>query len=154
MVNFGIMKMWPRFQQLLCLLNSRACLWLSRKKAIKLKSKKMATITGASINIVSDSKAKTAKVTVKCNVKFTPVELCQMKSCGGRWFKLKCQLWGADSGLNFGDDPLFTFPSVLFFQILLRLPMKVAHLKRSSARAFLMRIWAPMRCVPNLLLQT
>ncbi len=75
----------------------------------------MATITGASINIVSDSKAKTAKVTVKCNVKFTPVELCQMKSCGGRWFKLKCQLWGADSGLNFGDDPLFTFPSVLFF---------------------------------------
>jgi len=49
-------------------------------------------------------------------VNFTALELCQMKACQDtRLFKLKCQLWGADSGLTFGDDFLFTYSDVFFF---------------------------------------
>jgi hypothetical protein len=75
----------------------------------------MASITNASLVIEHDHRKKTAKVSVKCNVNFTPIELCQMKTCGGRWFKLKCKLWGADSGLTGADDHLYTFPNVFFF---------------------------------------
>ena len=43
-------------------------------------------------------------------------ELCQMKLCSGsRLFKLKCQLWGEDSGLTGADDFLYTYPKVYFF---------------------------------------
>jgi hypothetical protein len=75
----------------------------------------MASISNAVLNISHDHRKKTAHVKVTCTVKFTDLELCQMKMCGGRWFKLKCQLWGADSGLTFGDDFLYTFSNVYSF---------------------------------------
>jgi hypothetical protein len=39
-----------------------------------------------------------------------------MKACPqARFFKLKCQLWGADSGLTGADDFLYTYQNVFFF---------------------------------------
>ena len=70
----------------------------------------MATITNAVLTLAHDHRKKTVQATAKCRVNFTELELCQMKNCAGaRFFKLKCQLWGEDSGLNFGDDFLFTY---------------------------------------------
>ncbi len=76
----------------------------------------MATITDRKLSISHDHNKKTATAVVRCKVNFTQLELCQMKACPeSRLFKLKCQLWGADSGLNFGDDFLFTYSDVFFF---------------------------------------
>lgn len=76
----------------------------------------MATITNATLALVHDHRKKTVKATAKCRVNFTALELCQMKNCSGaRFFKLKCQLWGEDSGLTFGDDFLFTYSEAFFF---------------------------------------
>jgi len=76
----------------------------------------MATITNANLSLSHDKVKKTVQAVVRCTVNFTSLELCQMKTCKeGRWFKLKCQLWGEDSGLNFGDDFLFTYQTVFFF---------------------------------------
>jgi hypothetical protein len=75
----------------------------------------MATITNATLTLVHDHRKKTVQATAKCRVNFTALELCQMKNCAGaRFFKLKCQLWGEDSGLNFGDF-LFTYSQAPFF---------------------------------------
>ncbi|MBC8065337.1 MAG: hypothetical protein H7Y17_10935 [Chlorobia bacterium] len=75
----------------------------------------MATITNATLNLAHDRTKKIVTATVKCNVNFTALELCQMKSCReSRHFKLKAQLWGEDSGLNFGDDHLWTYSDVFF----------------------------------------
>jgi len=38
-----------------------------------------------------------------------------MKTCSGRHFKLKCQLWGADSGLFGDDDFLYTYSDIFYF---------------------------------------
>jgi hypothetical protein len=39
-----------------------------------------------------------------------------MKHCSeAKLFKLKCQLWGADSGLTGADDFLYTYSSVFYF---------------------------------------
>jgi len=76
----------------------------------------MATITNATLNLTHDHKKKTVRAVAKCNVNFTALEQCQMKNCPGiRLFKLKCQLWGADSGLTGADDFLFTYSDVFFF---------------------------------------
>ncbi|MEO8482750.1 MAG: hypothetical protein ABI634_11105 [Acidobacteriota bacterium] len=76
----------------------------------------MASITNATLAIQHDHSKKLANVTVKCDVNFTALELCQMKSCReGRHFKLKCQLWGADSGLTGADDFLYTFGNAFYF---------------------------------------
>lgn len=75
----------------------------------------MATISNAVLTIAHDHEKKTAKVKVSCNINFTALELCQMKTCRGNWFKLKCQLWGEDSGLFGADDFLYTFSNVYFF---------------------------------------
>lgn len=76
----------------------------------------MATITNAKLTLTHDHTKKTVRAVVKCDVKFTTLEQCQMKSCPGtRLFKLKCQLWGADSGLTGADDFLFTYSTVFFF---------------------------------------
>lgn len=75
----------------------------------------MASITSAVLNIAHDHEKKTARVKVSCDVRFTAIELCQMKTCKGSWFKLKCQLWGADSGLFGADDFLYTFGTVFYF---------------------------------------
>jgi len=75
----------------------------------------MASITNAVLSIAHDHEKKTAKVKVTCNINFTSLELCQMKSCRGNWFKLKCQLWGEDSGLTGADDFLYTLSNVFYF---------------------------------------
>ena len=75
----------------------------------------MASITNAVLSIEHDHEKKLGRVKVTCTVKFTSLELCQMKTCKGNWFKLRCQLWGADSGLFGGDDFLYTFDKVIFF---------------------------------------
>lgn len=76
----------------------------------------MATISNATLSLSHDERKKIVAATVKCNVNFTALELCQMKSCKeSRHFKLKAQLWGEDSGLNFGDDHLWTYSDVFFF---------------------------------------
>ena len=76
----------------------------------------MATITDRKLALTHDHTKRTVRAVVTCKVNFTALELCQMKACSGaRLFKLKCQLWGADSGLTFGDDFLFTYSDVFFF---------------------------------------
>jgi hypothetical protein len=76
----------------------------------------MATITNRKLTLRHDHKKKTVLATVTCDVNFTALELCQMKTCPeSRLFKLKCQLWGADSGLTGADDFLFTYSNVYFF---------------------------------------
>lgn len=76
----------------------------------------MATITNAKLVLTHDHHKKTVQAVVTCNVNFTALELCQMKACREtRFFKLKCQLWGADSGLTGADDFLFTYSNVFFF---------------------------------------
>ena len=76
----------------------------------------MATITNAILTLTHDHEKKTVRAVVKCNVNFTALEQCQMKACSqARFFKLKCQLWGEDSGLTGADDFLFTYSNVFFF---------------------------------------
>jgi len=76
----------------------------------------MATITNASLSLAHDQTKKTVNSVVRCTVNFTALELCQMKTCkDARLFKLKCQLWGEDSGLTGADDFLFTYQTVFFF---------------------------------------
>lgn len=76
----------------------------------------MATITNRILTLTHDHTKKTVRAVVKCTVNFTALELCQMKTCQeARFFKLKCQLWGADSGLTGDDDFLFTYSNVFFF---------------------------------------
>lgn len=73
----------------------------------------MADITDRVLTIRHDHAKNTAHVVVKCKVRFTGLELCLMKSCPEqRMFYLKCQLWGADSGLTGADDFLYTFSNV------------------------------------------
>src|SRR4026208_303511 len=76
----------------------------------------MASITNAKLVLTHDHNKKTVRSVVTCDVNFTSLELCQMKTCReSRLFKLKCQLWGADSGLTGADDFLFTYSTVFFF---------------------------------------
>ena len=76
----------------------------------------MATITNATLTLTHDHRKRTVQAVAKCNVNFTALELCQMKNCSGsRLFKLKCQLWGSDSGLTGADDFLYTYINVYYF---------------------------------------
>lgn len=76
----------------------------------------MASITNAKLTIRHDHNKKLAHATVTCDVNFTALELCQMKTCReGRHYKLKCQLWGADSGFNGADDFLYTYGTTFYF---------------------------------------
>jgi hypothetical protein len=74
----------------------------------------MATITNAVLTIVHNTNG-TANVSVRCNVNFSALELNLMRTIPGTWFRLRCQLWGADSGLFGSDDHRFTFPNSIFF---------------------------------------
>ncbi len=75
----------------------------------------MAAISGAKLTIKRDTSRNTADVKVTCKVHFTGLELCLMKLCAkSPWFKLKCQLWGADSGLTGSDDFLYAFAPYYF----------------------------------------
>jgi hypothetical protein len=76
----------------------------------------MATITNANLQITIDANTRKATPVVKCTVNFTPLELCQMKTCKDvHWFKLKCQLWGEDGGLTGADDFLYAYSTVFYF---------------------------------------
>lgn len=76
----------------------------------------MATITNATLSLTHDHQRKTVRAVASCKVNFTPLEQCAMKNCPStQLFKLKCQLWGADSGLTGADDFLFTYPNAYFF---------------------------------------
>jgi hypothetical protein len=70
----------------------------------------MASISNATLAISHDHTKKTAHTVVKAKINFTQFEMNQMKD--GLRFKLKCQLWGADSGLTGADDFLFTYSVV------------------------------------------
>lgn len=74
----------------------------------------MATITSANLSIEHDHKKKLAHVKVVTNIRFSVLELCQMRTCPeARVFKLKCQLWGEDSPDP--DDFLYTLDTVYYF---------------------------------------
>jgi hypothetical protein len=76
----------------------------------------MAAITNATLALAHDHSKKTVRAVVRCTVKFTGYEQCLMRSCPQeRMFKLKCQLWGEDSGLTGADDHLYTYPTVHYF---------------------------------------
>jgi hypothetical protein len=76
----------------------------------------MATISNATLNLTHDHRKKTVHAVVRGNVNFTALELCQMKTCSdAKLFKLKCQLWGSDSGLTGADDFLYTYGTVFYF---------------------------------------
>lgn len=76
----------------------------------------MAKILNAVLSLTHDQTKRTVRAVAKCTVKFTDLELCEMKTCQvANMFKLKCKLRGADSGLTGADDQLFTYPSSVFF---------------------------------------
>ena len=76
----------------------------------------MASIIDAKLTISHDHEKKLATPVVRCKVRFTALELCQMRQCPReRHFKLKCQLWGADSFFNGADDFLWTYQNVFYF---------------------------------------
>ena len=76
----------------------------------------MATITNATLALTHDHHKKTVRAVVRCNVNFTELEQCQMKTCPeARFFKLKCQLWAEDPEIFGGDHILFTYSTVFFF---------------------------------------
>jgi len=94
-------------------------LTLGNSDHLNLKNKEemiMATITEAKLKITHDHRKKTAQPVVTCKVNFTAMELCLMKTCPEqKMFKLKCQLWGKDSGLTGADDYLYTYSAVYYF---------------------------------------
>lgn len=74
----------------------------------------MASITNAQLSIEHDHNKRLAHVRVTGSVRFSELELCQMRSCReANLFKLKCQLWGADSPDP--DDFLYTIGTVYYF---------------------------------------
>ena len=76
----------------------------------------MASITSAKLSITHNHTDKTARPAVTVAIQFTAFEMSLMKqNPGANLFKLRCQLWGADSGLNGPDDYLWTYPSVHYF---------------------------------------
>jgi len=72
----------------------------------------MATLSKPSLSINHDHNKKLAKVVITGKITFSEFELNQMKE--GLKFKLKCSLWGEDSGLTGADDYLFTLSSKYF----------------------------------------
>ena len=76
----------------------------------------MATITSAKLSISHDHTDQTATPVVSVAIRFSDFEMSLMQqNPGTRLFKLRCQLWGADSGLNGPDDYLWTYPKVHYF---------------------------------------
>ena len=73
----------------------------------------MASISVPKLTIVHDHVEKTARCHVTAKVNFDAFEMNQMKA--GAKCKMKCQLWGDDSGITGGDDNLYTYGKVYFF---------------------------------------
>lgn len=76
----------------------------------------MAMIVSATLAISHDHHKKLATPVIRCKVRFTDLELCQMKNCPKqRFFKLKAQLWGEDSFFTGADDHLWNYSDVFYF---------------------------------------
>lgn len=73
----------------------------------------MATITDQKLAITHDHTKKTARCFVTAKLNFDPLERFLMQQ--GLRFKLKCELWGDDSGLTGSDDKLFTYTPAKYF---------------------------------------
>lgn len=73
----------------------------------------MATITELKLSISHNHTTKTAAPVVTGKIAFSSYELNQMKE--GLKFRLKCQLWGEDSGLTGADDYLYTFDKIMYY---------------------------------------
>ena len=65
---------------------------------------------GLNINLVSGSSNADTVATIR--VALTPFELFLINNAGLR-LRLRCRLWGEDSGLTGDDDNLFTYPPQL-----------------------------------------
>ena len=56
----------------------------------------MASISNAVLSLTHDHEKKTVRAVVKCDVNFTSLEQCQMKTCARtRFFKLKVSALGS-----------------------------------------------------------
>jgi len=76
----------------------------------------MPTLTDRKLTINHDHTKKTAKVAARCDVNFNAAEVALMSTApSAKWFKLKCQLWGADSGITGSDDFLYTISDIKYF---------------------------------------
>ena len=73
----------------------------------------MATITNQKLVITHNHTLKTARCVVTAKVNFTQLEMFLMTQ--GLKFKMKCELWGDDSGLTGSDDKLFTYTPAKYF---------------------------------------
>ena len=70
----------------------------------------MATLSNPTLTIKLISGTNNVDVTATAVVKLTAFETNLIKNLGLK-FKIKCMLWGQDSGFNGGDDDLFSFPT-------------------------------------------
>jgi hypothetical protein len=67
----------------------------------------MASITQASLKITVSSNKVTPVVTYKLSFSQGDLNLLKLYP---DLFSVRCELWGADSGFNGGDDKLFIYP--------------------------------------------
>lgn len=72
----------------------------------------MAAIVSASLKITVSSSKVTPVVTYK--LQFNQGDLNLMKQYPNL-FRVRCALWGADSGLNGGDDKLYIYPVTRYY---------------------------------------
>lgn len=72
----------------------------------------MAAIVSAQLKITVTSGKVTPVVSYK--LAFNAGDLNLMKQYPNL-FRVRCELWGADSGLNGGDDKLYTYPQTRYY---------------------------------------
>jgi hypothetical protein len=72
----------------------------------------MATISNASLRIVSNPQTKTSQCTISCRVGFTQYEFNEMPQ--GLRFALHASLWGDDLPPINPDDFLFSYASIIY----------------------------------------
>ena len=72
----------------------------------------MASILSATLKITVSSSRVTPVVTYK--LAFTQGDLNLMKQYPNL-FRVRCELWGSDSGFNGGDDKLYTYPITRYY---------------------------------------
>jgi hypothetical protein len=76
----------------------------------------MPKIQNPKLDIKHIKEKSSAECTVTCQIIFSPDELDFMKSNPQMKFKLKCELWGDDSGVGKGgDDKLWVFAGLVPF---------------------------------------
>ncbi|MFB5619959.1 MAG: hypothetical protein ACE5RC_02340 [Nitrosopumilus sp.] len=74
----------------------------------------MASVSNAKLTVSHDHGKHLVTPVVTCDVTFSKMEFCQMKTCEVRnIFKLRCQIWGEDGFLN-PDDFLYEYTPKFF----------------------------------------